>query len=461
MRNETDVYAKKNDGIEIVAVGGYDEVGRNMTAVRAGDTVVLLDMGVHLDKYIALTEKNQPKDISPKTLLDANAAPRIEKIKRWNKNVKAIIPSHAHLDHIGAIPYLSDKFEADILCSPYTGAVIKAILTDENMKLDNEIKVLATDSYYDLSQDIKVEFINMTHSVPDTVMVALHTKAGAIIYACDFKFDLTPTLGDKPNLKRLKELGNGQDKYKKGVLALIVDSTYSSRAGKMPSESVARELLKEVMLDTNSDGHAIIVTTFSSHLARLKTIIAFAKKLKRKVVLLGRSLSKYVRAGEEIELIDFSTDAEILGYGNQIRRKLKKIMAEGKDKYVLVVTGHQGEPEATLSKIINDKYDFKVEEDDIVIFSCTTIPTAANISNRKDLEKQLKKLGARVFTDIHSSGHGAREDIADLISMTKPKFVIPAHGSYEFRKGTFGIAKSLGYTKDKIIMLDNGESEIL
>lgn len=262
--------------MKIHAVGGYNEVGKNMTCVETGGEAVILDMGVHLENYIKYTEDEDIVNINPEELIKVGAVPDITKITHLN--VKGIIPTHAHLDHLGAIPFQSGKFNAEILGTPFTTAVLNATLRDEKINLRNKIKTITHHSIYPLTDKIKVEFINVTHSTPQTAMVALHTREGIILYANDFKFDLYPTFGNKPNFERLAELG------KKGVKALIVDSTYAKAAMKMPSESVAKQMLKDVMLGTNSKGKAVIVTTFASHIARLKSIIEFGHKMGRKVV---------------------------------------------------------------------------------------------------------------------------------------------------------------------------------
>ncbi|MCP3682993.1 MAG: RNase J family beta-CASP ribonuclease [bacterium] len=439
--------------IEICAVGGYNEVGRNMTAVKIGEEVVVLDMGLHLENYIRYTEEEEDTiKVSATELSKVDAIPNISVIEKWRKQVKIIIPSHAHLDHVGAIPFISNKYNAQIMGTPFTIAVIKSILQSEKIKLKNSLKVLNVNSMFKLSPDITIEFINTTHSTPQTVMIAVHTKEGIILYANDFKFDRYPTIGKKPDFKRLEELG------KLGVKTLIVDSTYAELSQKTPSEAVAKQMLTDVVLGTDSRGHAVIVTTFSSHLARLKNIIELGKRLNRKVVFLGRSLSRYAQAGEEVGIVDFSKEVEIVKYGKQIKRRLKKIMKEGKDKYLLVVTGHQGEPRATLSKMVDGVFDFKFDPDDEVIFSCKVIPTATNRASREQLDKKLRSFGVRIFSDIHTSGHAAREDLRDLINLVKPKHIIPAHGELKMTSALADLAVEMGYEPgEQVHLLRNGQ----
>ena len=216
------------------------------------------------------------------------------------------------------------------------------------------------------------------------------------------------------------------------------------------------------MLGTDSTGKAIIVTTFSSHIARLSSIVEFGKKLNRKIVFLGRSLAKYVHAAESIKLVNFSKHVEIVKFGKQIKKKLKSIDKEGREKYMLVVTGHQGERKATLSKIVNKEFEFKLNPEDHVIFSCAVIPSPTNIENRKVLEEDLEKYNVRLFTNIHVSGHAAREDLRDLINLIEPENIIPAHGDESMKKAFVELAVEKGYKLNKsIFMMKDGEKLIL
>jgi len=440
--------------VEICTLGGYNEVGKNCTAIKVDNEVIICDMGVHLEPYIKLTEDEDLIAISAKQMTDVGAIPNLQPIKNWIKDVIAIIPTHAHLDHIGAIPFIANKFNAPIIATPFTIEVIRSITKEEKIKLNNTLKVLNPKASLKLSKNIKIEFIYMTHSTPQTVMVAIHTKYGIILYANDFKFDSTPTLGRKPNFERLKQL-------KGKVLALIVDSTYAPLKQKTPSESVAKEMLREVMLGTESQGKAMIVTTFSSHLARLKSILEFGKKLNRKVVFLGRSLNKYIKAGEKVNIINFSKDAEMTKYGRDIRRKLREITKKGPEKYLLVVTGHQGEPKATLSKIAKKILPFDFYSEDEVVFSCKVIPTKTNEANREKLEEELRKFGVRIFRDVHTSGHAAREDIRDLINMVKPKNVIPAHGEIAMTSALADLAAEMGYIPGDTVHIMRDSQKLL
>ena len=426
--------------IEVCAVGGFGEVGRNMTAIKVDDEVVIIDMGIHLPNYIAVTE-NEMDDIESVTehqLIKANAIPDYHLLDDWKDKVIGILPSHAHLDHIGAIPYIAGKFNAPIICSPYTAAVIKKILADNKQHPKNKIISTPLNSKYKLSKNITAEFISVTHSIPHTCFIALHTKYGVVLYALDFKFDNAPVVGTKPNYAAMEAIG------KKGVILALVDSLYAHDHRKMPSESVVKEMLRDVLLGIRTYGKAIIVTTFASHIARLKTIVELGNHLNRKVVFLGRSLYKYVSAAEEVGIIDFSK-VKIAKYSNQSKALLKKIEKEGPDKYLVVVTGHQGEPKSTLSKLVHKELPFKFMSDDVVIFSSNVIPVPINQNHRAKMEELLTKQGVRIFKDLHVSGHPAREDLREFIRLVNPKHMIPAHSEIDKMKQFEELAHLTGH----------------
>ena len=280
-------------------------------------------------------------------------------------------------------------------------------------------------------------------------MILVKTKYGDVLYTNDFKFDNNPTLGEKPNYKALERIGKSNN-----LKVLIVDALYAEDPRKTPSEVVAKEMLREVLLETNSEGKVIIVTTFSSHIARIRSIINLGKKLNRRIILMGRSLTKYIKVAEDIGLVNFSKDCKIVTYGSQIRRFFTKV--QHPEKCLFVVTGHQGEPDAVLGKLVNRKW-LKFHEGDHVIFSSSIIPVKQNFINRELLENELKKFKVRIFRDVHVSGHAGREDLRDLVNMVKPEFIIPAHGDVPKSKAMKELAMELGYTEDKIKLIKTGD----
>ena len=270
--------------MRIYGIGGYNEVGKNMTAVELKDDVFLFDCGLYLPPIVELEEAERV--YTEKRLRAIGAVPSddiLDNLGLRNK-VRAILPSHAHLDHIGAIPFLAQRYNAEIIGTPFTIEVLKTLIADEKSNLKNKLRVVQPNSFCFVqgkNKKYKVEFINITHSTIQTSMVALHTDEGIVLYANDFKFDNNPILGKPPNYERLKEIG------KEGVKVLIVDSLYSGDQRKTASEKVARALLEDVLLTTSNEDAGLFVTTFSSHIARLKSIVDFGKQLDRKIVFLG------------------------------------------------------------------------------------------------------------------------------------------------------------------------------
>ncbi len=433
--------------IKVCSIGGFSKTEGNSVAIKIDDEVVILDMGLGMESYIRYTEDRE--DMTPKTykeLLKVGAVPDYDFIDDWKKNVVAIVPSHAHLDHIGAIPFAATQFPpVPIISTPYTIEVLKSILYDDHIELPNPLIPINLNSSYKISDNITAEFINVTHSIPQTAIVILHTPYGKVMYANDYKLDRQPVLGKKPDFDRIKAVGD------EGVTLLIMNCLYAHEHSKCPSESVAKEMLKDVMLGTNSEGKAMVVTTFSSHISRLKSIIEMGQKLNRKIVFFGRSLEKYVAAAQRINLINFKDDALIIRHKDKIEKILHKIEREGRDKYLIVCTGHQGEPKAVLSRMAHGVLDFKFHSGDLVIFSCNVIPVEINKQNREKLESLLSKKGVRIFRNIHVSGHGALEDHRDLLELVRPQHIIPIHAEPAKGKMLAELASQLGFNKTHVL----------
>ena len=429
--------------IQVFTIGGYSEVGKNMTAVKVDDEIIILDMGLYLPSVLEY-EEGDPHDLTTKDLIKIGAIPDDNILRDYRDNVKAIILGHCHLDHIGATQYLALHYNCPIIGTPYTLEVLKNII-EENSRIVPRLKQLNYNSSLQITDNIKIEFINITHSTLQTVLVVLHTKYGLIVYANDFKLDNHPTIGKKPNYERLEKLSED-------CKLLIMDSLYSNLETKTPSEKVAKEMLKDVMLGTQNKNNAMIITTFSSHIARLRSIVEFGKMLNRKIVFLGRSLYNYVKAAEKLDLANFN-DVELIGFRNQVKKRLMQIEKEGRSNYLIVCTGNQGEPEAILTRIVKKELPFELLPNDIVIFSCRTIPTKMTIQNREFVEDRLKQKHVRIFTNIHQSGHAAREDHRDMINIIKPKNIIPVHGDRAITKGLETLAEELGYKLGKNVHL--------
>ncbi|MBT3691320.1 RNase J family beta-CASP ribonuclease [Candidatus Woesearchaeota archaeon] len=436
--------------IRVFPVGGFNEVGKNMTAVQVDDEIVIFDMGFFLPKLISFEEEGgDRRNLTPAGLKRLGAIPDDTCLDSLKDKVKAIVASHCHLDHIGAIPYLAEKYNCPVIGSPYTLAVLKTLLKDERIRIPNEFVELIGRKKYKISKNLEVELLHVTHSTPHTVLIVVHTREGAIVYGNDFKLDNNPVLWDSPDYRRMKSIGN------RGVKALIMDTLYAGTSGKTPSEMVAREMLKDVMLGTHGEGHAMIVTTFASQLARLHSAIEFGRKLNRKVIMMGRSMHKYVTTAEKVGLVSFSKNVEILGYARQVEKKLKEIEKRGRDKYLILCTGNQAEPGAILTRMSTGSLPFKFVQDDHVIFSTKTIPVTPNLENRRLMEDRLKKKKARLFLDVHASGHIYREDMRDMLKIFKPENVIPCQGTHEHMKGLIEMCEDMGYKLGKTVHMLN------
>jgi ribonuclease J len=430
--------------MKIHTVGGYSEVGKNMTVVELKDDAFVLDCGFFLPAIVELEERE--KIYTENRLRGIGAIPDDNVIPEELRNkVRAIIPSHAHLDHIGAIPYLGQRYNAPVLGTPFTIEVLKTLYMDEEIPIRNKLIPIQPNQSYIIqgkNREYQIDFINMTHSTIQTSMIAIHTEEGVFLYSNDFKFDNNPILGLKPNYDALKAIA------KEGVKALVVDALYAPDNRKTASEKVARTLLEDVMLTTTNDKAGMIVTTFSSHIARLKSIVDFGKKLNREIVFVGRSLNKYTSAARNVGQCPFAKDIRIVSYRRQVEKALKRAN-KNRSKYLLVTTGHQGEPFSVLDRMARNHLPFELQSQDHVIFSSSVIPTEVTMQNREQLDKRLKKRGVRIFNNIHVSGHAGREDLRDFLNMVNAEHILPAHGDHRQSEALMELGKELGYKRNK------------
>jgi len=437
--------------IKILPLGGLGEVGKNMTAVGFDGTYVIVDMGIKLESILGFDDANIG-EMGKSELINIDGIPDDTPIRR--KKVAAILLTHGHLDHIGAVGKLAHGYNAPIYGTPFTVELVKDVIREEKVfRVTNELRCVNPGETVEIG-NLSAEFIQVTHSIPQTCAVAIRGPDGSVLCASDFKLDDKPLLGPTTDIQSLKRLAND------GPVAALVGAVRLEEEGPTPSESKARLMLREVMDSAASGGGAVLVTTFSSHIARLRSVVELSYELGRIPILLGRSLERYCLSAMKLGLVDFPEELGIYGRPNLVRRVLREVRGTRED-YVLVVTGHQGEPNSVLTRIADGKLPFKIKKKDEVIFSASVIPNPLNISNRELLETKLHIQGARIHRDVHVSGHAGRKDTRKFIELVNPEYLIPCHGTYDKLEILANMGREMGYPKDRIPILQNGRMLVL
>jgi Predicted hydrolase of the metallo-beta-lactamase superfamily len=427
--------------IEIATIGGYEEVGRQMTAVRAGDDIVVFDMGLNLSQVLihddVRTERMHSLD-----LIDMGAIPDDRVMNDLEGDVQAIVPTHGHLDHIGAVSKLAHRYDAPIVATPFTLELVKEEMNDEQkFDVGNDLVEMNAGEMMSIGERCELEFVNVTHSIIDAINPVLHTPEGAVVYGLDKRMDHSPVLGDPIDMKRFREIGREDQ----GVLAYIEDCTNANKKGRTPSESVARSELQDVMMSLEDYDGGIVATTFASHIARVQSLVEFADDIGRQPVLLGRSMEQYSGTAQRMGAATFPDSLGMHGHRQSIERTFKRIMNDGKEDYFPIVTGHQGEPRAMLSRMGRGETPYDIEEGDKVIFSARVIPEPTNEGQRYRSERLLRMQGARIFDDVHVSGHMRQEGHYEMLKALQPQNLIPAHQDMGGFSGYVDLATSQGY----------------
>ncbi len=438
--------------IKIAAFGGYSKIGKSMTIIDVDGEMVITDMGADIERLVDYEDDKSYISLKDTEALAQNGVIPDDRefFRKHGKEVKAIVLTHGHLDHIWAAPFLAAKYHCPIIATQFTTKVLEHLM--RNVKQHNlRILTLNPRIKYRLSKDISIEFVHMTHSIPNTAISVVHTKYGAVMYANDWKLDETPTLGKRPDYERLEEIS------KEGIHSLILDSTNVDQDGYTFSESIVRTMLEDVIKKTLSN-KTIFITTFSSHIARIKNIVEISKKLGRQVMIFGRSMEMYLKAAADTKIIEKGKFPDVAVKRDRINEFLKYVR-DRPGKYVIICTGHQGEKGAFLDKLTTGQYDYKLGSDDAVIFSSRVIPTALNIANRNMLQKALDDLNVNVADNIHVSGHASRNEHKLLLKMLRPKHYIPSHGGLDKISSGIEMGKELGYelNKSSHILLDGQE----
>ncbi len=403
--------------LRIEALGGYGEIGRNMTILSFDGMKIALDCGMHIDR---LLETNCNVDcFSQQELEYLGIIPPISKIS----NLQAALATHAHLDHIGAMRFLN----CDIFVPCYTSLFLKRNMKVNSAPINKKISI---------SDDIEVEFIPIAHSTPQTRVIAVHTPKGTIVYASDFKLDDSQEKIDYGKLEKLD------------AKVLIVESLRVHEDGKTPEEASVKPMLENIIAELENRG-LIVFTTFSAHITRIATAIELAREIDRQIFVMGRSLVDHVICAETLGML--SRQYKLFSRRNSIKHALDDAF-ENRQETFLIVTGNQGEPGSVLRRIAEQN---RLCSEDTVIFSCNVIPNEINIRNRQEVESMLRKQGANIIKDIHVSGHARRQDHANLLQIIDPEIVVPCHGDAMRFQAYKELCKELGY---EIKILENGQS---
>ncbi len=414
-----------NSKLKIIPLGGLEQIGMNITAFEFEDSIVVVDCGLAF-----------PED----DMLGIDLViPDITYLKNNVDKVKGFVITHGHEDHIGAIPYVLKELNVPIYSTKLTIGLIENKLKEHNMMKTVKRKVIKHGQSINLGA-FRIEFIKTNHSIQDASALAIYSPAGIVVHTGDFKVDYTPVFGDAIDLQRFGEIG------KKGVLALMCDSTNAERPGFTMSERTVGKTFDNIFADHKNT--RLIIATFASNVDRVQQIINSAYKYGRKVVIEGRSMVNVIGTASELGYLNVPENTLI---------DIEQMKNYPDEQLVLITTGSQGESMAALSRMAANMHrKVQIKPGDTVIFSSSAIP--GNEKAISNVINELSMLGADViFQDVHVSGHACQEEIKLIYSLVRPKYAIPVHGEYRHLKAQAGIAASLGIPKDNIFILKSGD----
>ena len=416
---------KKNNSIKIIPLGGLEQIGMNITVIEYEDDIIVIDGGLAF-----------PDDDMPGIDL---VIPDISYLKENEHKIRGMVVTHGHEDHIGAIPYIEKEINIPIYTTKLTMGLIDYKLSEHGLVDNIRRKVVSYGQIINLGI-FRIEFIRTNHSIADSCALAIYTPAGIIVHTGDFKVDFTPVFGGVIDLQRFGELG------KKGVLALMADSTNVERPGYTPSEKTVGRTFDHIF-DDNRD-HRLIIATFASNVDRVQQIINSAYKYNRKCVVEGRSMVNIIRIASELGYIQIPEHTLI---------DIDEATNYPPEKLVYITTGSQGENMAVLSRIAASVHNkISIVPGDVVIFSSSPIP--GNEKSVYRVMNELEQKGARViYHETHVSGHACQEELKLIYALTRPKYAIPVHGEYRHLKRHSELAQEMGIPKDNIKILRCGE----
>lgn len=417
----------KKSKLKIIPLGGLHEIGKNITVFEYENEIIAVDCGLSFPEDDMLGIDLVIPDI---TYLEKN----VDKIK-------GLVITHGHEDHIGGVPYLLNKINIPIYATKLTVGLIENKLEEHKLLRSTKLIEVTQGQTIKLGKNFKVEFIRSSHSIPDSVMLAITTPAGTVLHTGDFKVDYTPIDGKIMDFGRIAELGN------QGILALMSDSTNAERKGFTMSESSVGEVFDKLFLHCTK---RIVVATFASNVHRVQQIVNSAVKYNRKIAICGRSMINMIETARRLGYIDCPENLFI---------DIDMISSYADEQLVIITTGSQGEPMSALTRMAaGDHRKVKITTNDLVIISATPIP-----GNEKFVSKvidDLMQIGAEVvyssLEDIHVSGHACQEEQKLIMALAKPKYFIPVHGEYRQLIAHSETAQSMGIKKENILMLSNG-----
>lgn len=415
----------ENQTIRIIPLGGLEQIGMNMTAFEFEDSIIVVDCGLSFPEDEMLGIDLVIPDI---TYLKENAS-----------KVKGVIITHGHEDHIGALPYILKELNMPIYATKLTMGIIDNKLKEHNLLKSTKRKVIKYGQSINLGC-FRIEFIRTNHSIADATALAIYSPAGIIVHTGDFKVDYTPVFGEVIDLQRFAELG------KKGVLALMCDSTNAERPGFTMSERTLGKTFDTLFAENKKQ--RIIIATFASNVDRVQQIINSAHKFGRKVVVEGRSMVNIITTASELGYIKIPDNTLI---------DIDHLKNYTDDQIVLITTGSQGETMAALSRMANSIHKkISIKPGDTVIFSSNPIP-----GNEKAVSKIMNELYAKgaevIFQDTHVSGHACQEEIKLIYALTKPQYAIPVHGEYRHLRCQAKLAQDMGVPKENTFILNSGD----
>ncbi len=411
--------------LKIIPLGGLEQIGMNITAFEYEDSILVVDCGLAF-----------PAD----DMLGIDLViPDVTYLKENKERVKGFVITHGHEDHIGALPYILKELNVPIYATRLTMGLIEHKLEEHDLMKGTKRKVVKFGQSVNLGQ-FRVEFIKTNHSIVDAAALAIYSPAGVVVHTGDFKVDFTPVYGDAIDLQRFAEIG------KKGVLALMCDSTNAERPGFTPSEKTVGRTFDNLFEEHKNT--RIFVATFASNVDRVQQIINSAYKCGRKVAVEGRSMVNVIETAINLGCITIPENTLV------DLDLLKNVPAE---KQVIITTGSQGESMAALSRMANNMHKkITIGAGDTVIFSSNPIPGNEK-SVTKIINELLRKGADVIFQDVHVSGHACQEEIKLIYTLVQPKYAIPVHGEYKHLKAQAKIAESLGIAKENIFILSSGD----